>query len=124
MGEKAVGNRNWSRRCSAEGADPSCILIGHMDGKTDVGYHIRGLQTGRSGGSSWPNSWESWYITHVFDSIIPQLKEKGVTDEQIDQIMVKNLAAVRRLHQVGSVADLRPLNLFSNHCRKSDVLPM
>jgi phosphotriesterase-related protein len=25
----------------AEGADHNCILIGHMDGITDVGYHIR-----------------------------------------------------------------------------------
>jgi phosphotriesterase-related protein len=34
----------------AEGADHNCILIGHMDGITDVGYHIRVLQTGYSVG--------------------------------------------------------------------------
>jgi phosphotriesterase-related protein len=35
---------------------------------------------------------ENWHITHVFDNVIPQLMEKGVTEEQIDQIMVKNPA--------------------------------
>ncbi|CAM3820560.1 phosphotriesterase [Alicyclobacillus pomorum] len=128
----------------AEGAEPSRILIGHMDGNTDVGYHIRVLQTGCSVGFDrlgiqgfvgmpmesekltvllgliaagyeeqillshdtvniwlgrppvWPEQLakllENWHITHVFDNVIPQLMEKGVTEEQIDQIMVKNPA--------------------------------
>ncbi|GGE12553.1 phosphotriesterase [Marinithermofilum abyssi] len=134
----------------AEGADPSRILIGHMDGNTDVGYHIRVLQTGCSVGFDrmgiqgfvgmpmdseklvvllglinagyeeqillshdtvnvwlgrppvWPEQLakllENWHITYVFDTIIPQLKEKGVTEEQIDQIMVKNPARMFGVH--------------------------
>jgi phosphotriesterase-related protein len=32
----------------------------------------------------------NWYPTHVFKHIIPKLKESGVTDDQIETIMVKN----------------------------------
>ncbi|MFS8514857.1 MAG: phosphotriesterase-related protein, partial [Planifilum fulgidum] len=34
----------------SEGADPGRILIGHMDGNTDIGYHLRVLMTGCSVG--------------------------------------------------------------------------
>lgn len=32
----------------------------------------------------------NWHITHLFENVIPILKEAGVTDEQIDTILVDN----------------------------------
>jgi phosphotriesterase-related protein len=32
----------------------------------------------------------NWHITHLFDNIVPTLKNAGVTDEQIDQIFIEN----------------------------------
>src|SRR5690606_26546948 len=34
----------------AEGADPNRIMIGHMDGSTDLSYHLRTLRQGGSSG--------------------------------------------------------------------------
>lgn len=33
---------------------------------------------------------ENWHIAHVFENIIPALKNGGVTDEQIETMLVKN----------------------------------
>lgn len=32
----------------------------------------------------------NWHITHVFDSVVPTLKENGVTEERIGTILVDN----------------------------------
>ena len=32
----------------------------------------------------------NWHITHLFDNVIPTLKEAGITDEQIETILVEN----------------------------------
>lgn len=32
----------------------------------------------------------NWHITHVFDNVVPYLKENGVTDEQVHTIFVDN----------------------------------
>jgi phosphotriesterase-related protein len=32
----------------------------------------------------------NWHITHLFDNVIPTLKEAGITDEQINTIFVEN----------------------------------
>ena len=32
----------------------------------------------------------NWHITHLFDNVVPVLKEAGVTDEQIDGIFTEN----------------------------------
>lgn len=126
----------------SEGADPGRILIGHMDGNTDIKYHKRTLDTGvfvgfdrfgiqgfvgapmdadRVGvligliGSGYEkqlmmshdtvNVWlgkapefpaelaglvENWHVSHIFENIIPSLKNGGVTDEQINTILVGN----------------------------------
>ncbi|MFB4165757.1 phosphotriesterase [Alteribacillus sp. JSM 102045] len=126
----------------SEGADPSKILIGHMDGNTDIKYHKRTLDTGvfvgfdrfgiqgfvgapmdsdrvavltgllRSGYTNqlmishdkvnvwlgkapeWPeelqNLTKDWHTTHIFENIIPALKKGGVTDDQINTILVNN----------------------------------
>ncbi|HEX7064447.1 MAG TPA: phosphotriesterase-related protein, partial [Bacillales bacterium] len=124
------------------GADPSRILIGHMDGNTDVSYHLRTLEKGVSIGfdrfglqvlagtpmdsmreavligligmgygdrimlshdtvNCWcgraPNMSEevkqlvrSWHPTHIFDDVIPVLKEVGISEEQIESMFVDN----------------------------------
>ncbi|QDI90512.1 phosphotriesterase-related protein [Salicibibacter halophilus] len=126
----------------SEGADPKRILIGHMDGNTDINYHLRTLENGvfvgfdrfgiqgfvgapmdneRVGtllgliGSGYtdqlmmshdkvnfwlgkPPAWpdelkkltENWHPGHIFQNIIPALKEGSVTEEQINTILVKN----------------------------------
>jgi phosphotriesterase-related protein len=42
----------------------------------------------------WPEEAEkllaNWHITHLFDNVIPLLKDAGISDEQIDQIFVEN----------------------------------
>lgn len=42
----------------------------------------------------WPDELQkliaNWHMDHIFENIIPQLKEGGVSDEQIDTILVKN----------------------------------
>lgn len=126
----------------SEGADPSKIILGHMDGNTDVSYHIRALEQGvsiafdRYGlqvivgcpmdsqrnevliellnqgygnklllSHDTVNFWlgrplsmseevqqllSTWHPTHLFDSILPALKESGVNDEQIHTIFCEN----------------------------------
>jgi phosphotriesterase-related protein len=126
----------------SEGADPKKILIGHMDGNTDVKYHLRTLEQGVFVGfdriglqgfvgapmdnervalllgliaagyadqlmmshdkvnywlgkvPDWPEELAklviNWEMTHIFENIIPQLKSRGVSDEKIDTILVKN----------------------------------
>ena len=126
----------------SEGADPKRILIGHMDGNTDIKYHIRTLEQGvfvgfdRFGiqgfvgapmdservsvligliGSGyadqlimshdtvnhwlgkapeWPEELQklivNWHPGNIFENIIPALLKGGVTEEQIDTILVKN----------------------------------
>jgi phosphotriesterase-related protein len=32
----------------------------------------------------------NWSMTFLFDEVIPELKERGMTDEQLDQMMVEN----------------------------------
>jgi phosphotriesterase-related protein len=31
-----------------------------------------------------------WSMTFLFEAVIPELKERGMTDEQLDQMMVEN----------------------------------
>lgn len=124
------------------GADPNRTMIGHMDGNTDVSYHMATLAHGvniafdRFGiqvlvgapmdtereacligllgmgygeqialSHDTVNFWlgrppvmpdevakllENWHITHLFDNVVPVLKEAGITDERIDGIFVEN----------------------------------
>jgi phosphotriesterase-related protein len=37
-----------------------------------------------------PNAAPNWSMTFLFEQIIPDLKERGMTDEQLDQMMVEN----------------------------------
>ncbi|CAN5609018.1 phosphotriesterase [soil metagenome] len=126
----------------AEGANPNRVMIGHMDGNTDVSYHIETLAHGVNisfdrfgiqgivgapmdtmrqacligllgmgyGGRillshDTVNVWlgrppvipdavaellAGWHITHIFDDIVPVLKNAGVTDEQLDTTFVEN----------------------------------
>ena len=32
----------------------------------------------------------NWSMTFLFEQVIPELKERGMTDEQLDQMMVEN----------------------------------
>jgi phosphotriesterase-related protein len=36
---------------------------------------------------------KDWSMTFLFESVIPTLKERGMTDEQLDQMMVENVKA-------------------------------
>lgn len=124
------------------GADPSRILIGHMDGNTDVSYHLQTLEKGVSIGfdrfglqvlAGCPmdsmreavligligmgygdqimlshdtvNCWcgrplamdedaqkltSTWHPTHIFESVVPVLREAGITDELIESIFIEN----------------------------------
>ncbi len=126
----------------AEGANPASCQIGHMDGNTDVAYHMRTLSHGvqvsfdRYGiqgivgapmdeartatligllGMGYTdrillshdtvNVWlgrqlvfpdavqellANWHVGHLFENIVPKLKDAGVTDEQIDRIFTEN----------------------------------
>lgn len=126
----------------SEGADPDRVMIGHMDGNTNIDYHRATLERGVNiafdrlgvqGIVGMPmdeerykviiplleegntenlmlshdtvNVWlgrplvlpdevanilGNWHITHVFDNVIPILKEAGITDEQINTILVDN----------------------------------
>ena len=126
----------------AEGANPDRVMIGHMDGNTDVSYHIAtlahgvnisfdrfGIQgivgapmdtmrqacligllgTGYGGrillSHDTVNVWlgrppvipdavaellAGWHITHIFDDVVPVLKNAGITDEQLDTTFVEN----------------------------------
>lgn len=128
------------------GADPSRIAIGHMDGNTNVAYHIATLAHGvniafdRFGvqgivgapmdemrtacligllGMGYGdnmllshdkvNVWlgrplhfpdavqellKNWHTTHLFDNVVPKLKDAGIPEERIDDIFTGN---VRRL---------------------------
>jgi phosphotriesterase-related protein len=125
-----------------EGADPDRVMIGHMDGNTDVTYHMATLGHGvniafdRFGiqvlvgapmdaereavligllgmgygdrimlSHDTVNHWlgrplvipdevatllENWHPTHLFDDVVPVLKEANVSDEQIDSIFTNN----------------------------------
>jgi phosphotriesterase-related protein len=37
-----------------------------------------------------PNAAPNWSMTFLFEQVIPELKERGMTDEQLDQMMVEN----------------------------------
>ncbi len=126
----------------SEGADPNRILIGHMDGNTDINYHLRTLETGVFVGfdrfgiqgfvgapmdkdrvgtligliglgyadqlmmshdtvnhwlgkaPEWPEELakliENWHPGNIFENIVPALLKGGVTEEQIDTILIKN----------------------------------
>jgi phosphotriesterase-related protein len=37
-----------------------------------------------------PQMAPKWTMTYVLDEVVPALKEAGVTDEQVDQMMVQN----------------------------------
>lgn len=128
----------------SEGADPNRIVIGHMDGNTDVAYHLRTLEKGVSIAFdrygiqglvgmpmdthrnavligllglgygdriflshdtvnvwlgrplTWPEPVQkllvNWHIAHIFENILPALKEAGVTDVQVEQMLVRNPA--------------------------------
>jgi phosphotriesterase-related protein len=124
------------------GADPKRVMIGHMDGNSNIAYHLETLSYGvrvafdrfgiqgivgappdehRLGtligliGLGYAdrlhvshdkvNVWlgrelvlpeevaallKNWHTTHIFDNIVPRLKKGGVSDEQIEQILVEN----------------------------------
>lgn len=124
------------------GANPKKIVIGHMDGNTDIRYQLETLKHGVYVGfdrlgiqgfvgapmdkdrivvllglinSGYANQltlshdtvnvWlgaptvfppalaeliKDWQIEHLFQNIIPQLKECGIDSEKIDQILVEN----------------------------------
>ena len=36
------------------------------------------------------NAVPNWSMTFLFEQVIPALKERGMTDEQLDQMMVEN----------------------------------
>lgn len=126
----------------SEGADPNRIVIGHMDGNTDINYHLRTMEYGVFSGfdrigiqgfvgapmdkdrigtlagliglgyadqitmsHDTVNHWlgkpvefpgeladlvKNWYPGHIFDNIIPALKQGGVNDEELETILVKN----------------------------------
>ena len=127
----------------AEGAAPSRVMVGHMDGNTNPDYHRATLERGVSiafdriglqGIVGMPmdedrytvildllkdagnankimlshdtvNVWlgrppvmpdalgallANWRITHLFENVIPTLKQRGVTDEQINTMLVEN----------------------------------
>ncbi|MFZ5823218.1 MAG: phosphotriesterase family protein [Bacillota bacterium] len=128
----------------SEGADPKRILIGHMDGNTDLNYHLQTLSRGVSIGfdrygiqglvgmpmdeartalviglvglgferqimlsHDTVNLWlgrpltfpepvvelvRNWHPTHLFENVIPALKRSGVTEEQVETMLVKNPA--------------------------------
>jgi phosphotriesterase-related protein len=118
------------------------VMIGHMDGNTDVSYHLATLDHGvniafdRFGiqgivgapmdtmrqtcligllgmgygerialSHDTVNVWlgrplvlpdevaellVNWHITHLFDNVVPILKDAGIPDEQIDGIFIEN----------------------------------
>ena len=124
------------------GANPQKIVIGHMDGNTDIRYQLETLKHGVYVGfdrlgiqgfvgapmdkdrivvllglinSGYANQltlshdtvniWlggptvfppalaeliKDWHIEHLFENIIPQLKEYGIDSEKIEQILVEN----------------------------------
>jgi phosphotriesterase-related protein len=124
------------------GADPARIVIGHMDGNTDVAYHLRTLEKGvyiafdRFGlqmvagcptdhmretvlmgllgmgygdrmmlshdtvncwcGRPLPSAPEmqpllsTWHPTHLFENVIPLLREKGLPEERINTLLIDN----------------------------------
>ncbi|MEW6420921.1 MAG: phosphotriesterase-related protein [Deinococcota bacterium] len=129
-----------------EGAEPTRIMIGHMDGNTDPEYHretlrhgvniafdriglqgivgmpldtdrLRVLETLLAEGYadrillSHDSIWhwlgrpllmpepmlpavKDWHPTHLLDDILPELRRRDVTDEQIEQMTIKNPARV------------------------------
>jgi phosphotriesterase-related protein len=131
-----------ARLLISEGVDPKKIVIGHMDGNTDIQYQLETLEQGvyagfdRLGiqkfvgapldkerlavligliGSGYANQltlshdtvniWlggptvfpedlakliEDWEIDHIFNNIIPKLREGGVSKESIDTILIDN----------------------------------
>ena len=130
----------------SEGADPVRIVIGHMDGNTNVAYHHETLKRGVTVGfdhfgletinplstdsmretlligllgigyghkivlshgtvSCWYGrpfrvneeikaSLSKWKPTHIFENVLPVLREAGVTEEQLQQIFEHNPQSV------------------------------
>jgi phosphotriesterase-related protein len=37
-----------------------------------------------------PQMFPNWSMTFLFEQVIPELKERGMTDDQLDQMMVEN----------------------------------
>ncbi|WP_290590142.1 phosphotriesterase-related protein, partial [Alicyclobacillus sp.] len=126
----------------SEGADPSRIVIGHMDGNTDVAYHWKTLEYGvtiafdRFGlqviagcpmdhlretvligligmghanrivlSHDTVNCWcgrpfkmsepvqalmASWHPTHLFEDVIPLLRQAGVTEAHLNTMFIDN----------------------------------
>jgi len=37
-----------------------------------------------------PTVLPNWHYTHIHDDVLPALRERGVSDEQIDQMLVGN----------------------------------
>jgi phosphotriesterase-related protein len=123
----------------SEGADPKCIVIGHMCGNADLKYHVSVLEKGvniafdRLGidmlfpdklrkacligligigyidrimlSQDYSPYWlgrpfeypeaakpflANWSYVHVFNNIIPSLKEAGVSEDRINTLMMKN----------------------------------
>ncbi len=124
------------------GADPKRVMIGHMDGNSNIAYHLETLSHGvrvafdrfgiegivgappdehRVGtllgliGLGYTdrlhlshdkvNVWlgrkivfppvvaellKNWHTTHIFENIAPKLKEGGVSEAQVEQLLVEN----------------------------------
>ncbi|EZH64494.1 phosphotriesterase [Bacillaceae bacterium JMAK1] len=130
----------------AHGADPAKVVIGHMDGTTNIRDHLRVLERGvtigfdRFGleglagtpldeerkatllgllamgyeeqiilshdtvnywrGRPFPESdfmktvLEKWHVQHLFERVLPELQQSGVTDETLNQIFTGNPSRV------------------------------
>ena len=131
-----------ARLLISEGADPNKIVIGHMDGNTDIEYQLKTLEQGvyvgfdrigiqefvgapldservavaaelikrgyankltlshdtvniwLGGPTVFPDELakllEYWEIDHIFKNFVPQLLENGVTEDDIQTILVDN----------------------------------
>lgn len=140
--ERGTMGPEQARFLIEHGANPKRILIGHMDGNSDVAYQLETLEHGvfvgfdRFGLQSSDqfqkdnireatlhgllgmgfvdqlmlshdtvNFWmgrprifdeelqklnETYYIGHLFDNVVPRLKERGVSEETLDKIFIDN----------------------------------
>src|SRR5919108_729835 len=64
-----------------EGVDLSKVQIAHTGDTDDLDYIERLLAAGAAKG---------WSMTLVFDEVIPALREAGMTDDQLETMMVEN----------------------------------
>src|SRR6185295_10334837 len=95
---------------TAEGVAASAIVIGHSCGSSNLDYHLAMLDRGAGVGFerqlvlSHDTVWcwrgrapvipagllPDWRPTHVFEHIIPRLREAGVPQAKVDAMLVEN----------------------------------